>query len=44
LVFFMNIWYFLCLFGTFFPVLVSWTKKNLATLQQGRQLSLHEKT
>jgi hypothetical protein len=30
--FFMTIWYILCSFGTFFPVLVSCTKKNLATL------------
>jgi hypothetical protein len=30
--YFMTIWYILCLFGTFFPVLVSSTKKNLATL------------
>jgi hypothetical protein len=29
---FMTIWYILYSFGTFFPVLVSWTKKNLATL------------
>jgi hypothetical protein len=28
----MTIWYILCLFGTFFHVLVSCTKKNLATL------------
>jgi hypothetical protein len=25
-------WYILCAFGTFFPVLVSWTRENLATL------------
>jgi hypothetical protein len=30
--FFMTIWYILCSFGTLFPVLVSCTKKNLATL------------
>jgi hypothetical protein len=30
--YFMTIWYILCSFGTFFPVLVSRTKKNLATL------------
>jgi hypothetical protein len=30
--YFMTIWYILCSFGTFLPVLVSWTKKNLATL------------
>jgi hypothetical protein len=30
--YFMTIWYTLCSFGTFFPVLVSCTKKNLATL------------
>jgi hypothetical protein len=29
---FMNIWYILCSFGTFFPVLVSCNMKNLATL------------
>jgi hypothetical protein len=29
----MTIWYNLCSFGTFFPVLVSCTKKNLATLE-----------
>jgi hypothetical protein len=28
----MTIWYILCSFGPFFPVLVSCTKKNLATL------------
>jgi hypothetical protein len=27
----MTIWSILCSFGTFFPVLVSCTKKNLAT-------------
>jgi hypothetical protein len=32
---FMIIWYILCSFGTFFPVLVSCTKKNLATLVHG---------
>jgi hypothetical protein len=32
LLYFMNIWYIVCLFGTFFPVLVSYPKKNLATL------------
>jgi hypothetical protein len=31
--YFMTIWYTLCSFGTFFPVLVSCTKKNLATLR-----------
>jgi hypothetical protein len=43
--YFMTIWYILCSFGTFFPVLVSWTNKNLATLlsavllvQQGDQI------
>jgi hypothetical protein len=34
LVHFVFIWYILCSFGTFFPVLVSCTKKNLATLHQ----------
>jgi hypothetical protein len=29
---FMTIWYILCSFGTLFPVLVPWTKKNLASL------------
>jgi hypothetical protein len=28
----MTLWYILCSFGSIFPVLVSWTKKNLATL------------
>jgi hypothetical protein len=28
----MAVWYISCSFGTFFPVLVSCTKKNLATL------------
>jgi hypothetical protein len=32
LVYFMAIWYILWLFGIFFPVLVCWTNKNLATL------------
>jgi hypothetical protein len=32
LVYLVAIWYILCLFGAFFPVLVSFTKKNLATL------------
>jgi hypothetical protein len=31
---FMTIWYILCSFGTFFPVLVSCTNKNLATLMR----------
>jgi hypothetical protein len=31
--YFMTIWFILCSFGTFFPVLVSRTKKNLATLR-----------
>jgi hypothetical protein len=30
--YFMTVWYILCSFGTFFPILVSCTKKNLATL------------
>jgi hypothetical protein len=30
--YFMTIWCILCSFGTFFPILVSCTKKNLATL------------
>jgi hypothetical protein len=30
----MTIWYILCSFGTFFPVWVIFTKKNLATLLQ----------
>jgi hypothetical protein len=30
--YFMTLWYILCSFGTFFPVLVSCTEKNLATL------------
>jgi hypothetical protein len=32
LVYFVAIWYILCLFGINFPVLVFCTKKNLATL------------
>jgi hypothetical protein len=32
LVYFLTIWCILCSCGTFFPVLVSWTQKNLATL------------
>jgi hypothetical protein len=32
--YFMTIWYNMCSFATFFPVLVSCTKKNLATLVQ----------
>jgi hypothetical protein len=32
--YFMTLWYILYSFGTFFPVLVSCTKKNLATLQK----------
>jgi hypothetical protein len=32
LVYFMEIRYFHCHFGTFFPILVCCTKKNLATL------------
>jgi hypothetical protein len=35
--FFMTIRYILCSFGTFFPVLVSCTKKNLATLSSRRR-------
>jgi hypothetical protein len=30
--YFMTIWYILCSFGTFYPVLVSCTKKHLAAL------------
>jgi hypothetical protein len=30
--YFITLWYILCSSGTFFPVLVSCTKKNLATL------------
>jgi hypothetical protein len=32
LVYFVAIWYILWLFGILFPVLVCWTKTNLATL------------
>jgi hypothetical protein len=32
LVYFMAIWHILCLFGIFFPVLVCYNKKNLASL------------
>jgi hypothetical protein len=34
--YFMTIRYSLCSFGTFFPVSVSWTNKNLATLLHHR--------
>jgi hypothetical protein len=34
----MTIWYSLYSFGTFFPVLLSCIKKNLAALLLGRQL------
>jgi hypothetical protein len=42
----MAIWYMLCSFGTFFPVWVSCSKKNLATLlptsvNNGRTLAIH---
>jgi hypothetical protein len=37
LLYVMDIWYSLWKFGTFSPVLVFLTKKNLATLQQRRQ-------
>jgi hypothetical protein len=30
--YFMTIWYILYSFGILFPVLVSWTKKNLASM------------
>jgi hypothetical protein len=33
--YFMNIWHVVFSFGAFFPVLVSCTKKNLATLVEG---------
>jgi hypothetical protein len=36
----MFIWYILCSFGTFFPVLVPCTKKNLATLEEMRNLDV----
>jgi hypothetical protein len=32
--YFMTLWYILCSFGKFFPVLVPCTKKNLATLRR----------
>jgi hypothetical protein len=32
--YFMAIWYILWWFGIFFPVLVCYTKKNLATLRK----------
>jgi hypothetical protein len=35
----MTIWYILCSFGTLFPVLVSCTKKNLATLIGSRRIN-----
>jgi hypothetical protein len=38
----MTIWYTLCSFGTFFPVLVIFTEKNLATLLRGCQTSQHQ--
>jgi hypothetical protein len=44
LIYFMFIWYILCLFGIFFPLLVYCTKKNLATLlgQRPNFLVLHK--
>jgi hypothetical protein len=36
--YFMTIWYTVCSFGTFFPVLVSCTNENLATLERGLNL------
>jgi hypothetical protein len=38
--FFIPIWYILCSFGTFCPVLVTCTKKNLATLLLVQRLRL----
>jgi hypothetical protein len=38
--YFMTIWYILCSFGTFFPVWVSCTKKNLATLFSMRTIRM----
>jgi hypothetical protein len=35
----MTIWYILSAFGIFFPVLVFWTKKNLAALTNGRSFT-----
>jgi hypothetical protein len=32
------VWYIFCSFGTFFPVLVSCTLKNLATLRRARHM------
>jgi hypothetical protein len=42
----MAIWYILCSFGTFFPVLVSRAKKNLATLvfASARQFGVQKTT
>jgi hypothetical protein len=37
----MTIWYIFCSFGTFFPVLVSCTKKNLATLVGPKIVAQH---
>jgi hypothetical protein len=36
----MTSWYILCSFGTFFPVLVSCTMKNLATPGKRRKLQV----
>jgi hypothetical protein len=36
LVYFTDIWYSLWLFGIFYPVLVSITEKNLATLVENK--------
>jgi hypothetical protein len=41
-IFFMAIWFIVCSFGTVFPVLVSFTKKNLATLVSGPTRLLSE--
>jgi hypothetical protein len=40
--YFMTIWYILCSLGTFFPVLESYTMKNLATLGLWRLAAVHE--
>jgi hypothetical protein len=39
--YFMTIWYILCSFGSFFPVLVSCTKTNLATPARYRKPLVH---
>jgi hypothetical protein len=44
LVYFVAIWYILWSFGTLSPILVSCTKKNLATLQRWLSRSIYKQT